>query len=250
MAALYSKICGVSLEEAQTFVQVSGGTGAAWLNMSWGGAELLLVYEAPESIKEEMMRMGYWDQLEIDPIGRDGLVFIVNENNPVDSLTREQLIGIYSGAITDWAEVGGNPGPIAAFQRNIESGSQTLFLSLLMGDTEPMDAPTELRPGGMGGLMEAVSEFDGSGGAIGFSVFYYADLMYDAPNLKIISVDGIAPGSGSIGSGQYPLVNDFYVVIQKFQQPDSPARVLRDWFLTDEARQFMRELKYVPAEPG
>ena len=246
MAALYSKICGVPLDDAETLVHVSGGTGAVWRNMMWGGADLLIVYEAPENIKEEMTETGLWDQLEITPIGRDGLVFLVSADNPVDSLTREQLVGIYSGAITDWSEVGGEPGPIAAFQRNLESGSQTLFLGLLMKDTTPMDAPTELRPGGMGGLMEAISEFDGSGGAIGFSVFYYADLMYEAPNLKILSVDGIAPTTESISNGRYPLVNDFYVVIRKSEPEGSPARILRDWLLTDEARQLMSDLNYVP----
>ena len=248
MAALYSSVCGVSMDEAETLVQTSGGTGAVWRNMMWEGADLLLVYEAPENIKAEMEEQGILDQLEITPVGRDGLVFLINAQNPVDNLTREQLTGIYTGEITDWSEVGGEEGPVAAFQRNLESGSQTLFLGLLMQDIQPMEPPTELRPVGMGALIDAVANYDGSGGAIGFSVYYYANLMYENPGLKLLSVDGIAPSPESIGGGSYPLVNDFYAVIRKSEPEDSPARLLRDFLLTDEGRKLMRDANYVPVE--
>jgi phosphate transport system substrate-binding protein len=98
----------------------------------------------------------------------------------------------------------------------------------------------------MGALIDAVSSFDGSGGAIGFSVYYYANLMNERPNLKLLSVDGIAPSAESIGGGSYPLVNDFYAVIRKSAPADSPARLLRDWLLTEEGKAFMREANYVP----
>ena len=247
MARVYSEICGVPLEEAETLVQASGGTGAVWRNMMYEGADLLLVYEAPENIKAEMEEMGLYDALEIVPIGRDGLVFLVNAQNPVDSLTREQLVGIYTGAISDWSETGGGSGPIAAFQRNLESGSQALFLALLMGDIPPMEPPSELRPAAMGSLIDAVAEYDGSGGAIGFSVYYYANLMYDNPDLKLLAVDCVEPSTESIGDGSYPLVNDFYVVIRKSEAENSPARMLRDWLLTDEGAAVLASANYVPA---
>jgi phosphate transport system substrate-binding protein len=171
----------------------------------------------------------------------------VNTKNPVENLIREQLIGIYTGAISNWSEVGGEEGDVKAFQRNQESGSQTLFLGLLMKDIEPMEPPKELRPGTMGELIDAVAAYDGTGGAIGFSVYYYANLMYENPNLKLLSVDGIAPAADSIGSMEYPLVNDFYAVIRKTEPADSPARLMRDWLLSDEGRQRMLDENYVPA---
>ena len=246
LAKLYSGICGVPLDDAETMVQTSGGTGAVWQNMMFDGADLLIVYEAPDHIRAEMEETGLWDELDITPIGRDGLVFLVNTQNPVDNLSREQLIDIYTGKTTDWSGVGGNSGPIAAFQRNLESGSQTLFLGLLMKGIEPMEPPSELRPAGMGALIDAVAEYDGSGGAIGFSVFYYANLMYENPNLKLLSVDGAEPSAASIKDGSYPLVNDFYVVIRKHEPDDSPARILRDWLLTDEGRRLLTDMNYVP----
>ena len=243
-AGLYRGVFGISAEDAEAMVTVSGGTGAVWRNLLWEGADLLIVYEAPENIKEEFkFEMA---GLEMDPIGRDGLVFLVNEKNPVDDLSVLQLQDIYTDKITNWKDVGGDSGPISAFQRNIESGSQTLFLKLLMDGIEPAEPQTELIVGSMSGLIESVAAFDGSGGAIGFSVFYYADLMYANPDLKLLSVNGIQPSSDSIKNEEYPLVNDFYIVIRADEPEDSPVRLLRDWFLTDEGTALLLAENYVP----
>jgi phosphate transport system substrate-binding protein len=94
--------------------------------------------------------------------------------------------------------------------------------------------------------MDMLSEYDGSGGAIGYSVFYYANLMYEKPNLKLLKVDGTAPSAESIGSGGYPLTNEFYAVIHKEAPADSPARLIRDWLLTGAGKDFMRAANYVP----
>ncbi len=66
-------------------------------------ARMLVVYEAPDYVKEELQEANV--QLEQKPIGVDALVFIVNEDNPVKSLTRQQLKDIYAGKITNWKEV-------------------------------------------------------------------------------------------------------------------------------------------------
>lgn len=243
IARIYSDICAIPREDAEAMVTVSG-TSSAWRNLLERSADLLIVYEPAQTIKDEIESAK--EKLEITPIGRDGLVFVVNKNNPIDSLTRQQLIDIYTGKITDWAEVGGNPGPIAPFQRNEESGSQVLFLDLLMKDTKPMEPAKDYRYSSMQGLIDNVANYDGEGGSIGFSVYYYANLMYANPELKLLKVDGIDPTSQTIGDGTYPLVNDFYVAIREGTAVGGPIRQLRDWLLTDEAAKVMREENYVP----
>lgn len=243
IAQVYSTVCGVPLEEAQTMVEVST-TSPAWRNLVSGAADLLLVYEAAQDVQQEIESSGV--ALEVSPIGRDGLVFLVNTKNSVESLTQDQLRDIYSGKITDWSGVGGQPGEIAAFQRDAQSGSQTLFLKLLMKDIAPMVPPSELVPAFMGELIDYVSEYDGAGGSIGYSVYYYADQMYKNPNLKLLQVDGIAPTPETIGNASYPLIHDFYVVIRQDEPENSPARQLRDWLLTDAGRDVLVAAGYVP----
>lgn len=244
MAQYMAETCGISVEEAETLV-VASTTPNAWYNLANENVDLLIVYEASAetiaSIQNE------YENLEITPIGRDGLVFLVNTDNPVQSLTQEELINIYTGNITNWNEVGGNDAEIVPFQRSVGSGSQTLFLKLLMKDVPPMEAPTELAPGGMGQLIDMLAEFDGSGPAIGYSVYYYAHNMYTDPNVRMIGVDGIQPTNETLADGSYPFTNDFYVVIRSDEPEDSAARQLRDWILSDEGREALVAAGYVPA---
>jgi len=252
LARIYAEITGLPREEAETLVQFNlGSTGLIWtdfLNDYPDTPDLLIVYEPPEEVKEEYAEQ--LGKLEIDPLGRDGLVFMVNAQNPVESLTVQQLRGIYTAEITDWSEVGGAAEEIRPFQRNPDSGSQTLFMKLLMQGDDPMDPPRELFVGTMGGLIDAVAGFDGSGAAIGYSVYYYANLMYANPDLKLIAVDGVEPTNETIEDKSYPLTNDFYVVIRADTPADSPVRALRDWLLTDEGRRLLEEENYVWARTG
>ena len=70
---------------------------------------------------------------EFTQIGSEAFVFFVHKDNPVSSLTAEQIRGIYAGEITNWKEVGGNDEPIVAFQRNEGSGSQSMLLRFMGG---------------------------------------------------------------------------------------------------------------------
>ena len=70
----------------------------------------------------------------------NGLVFMVNAANPVDSLTTEPLRRIYTGEITNWWAAGGVE--IIPFQRNEEAGSQTAMRKLVMGDLPLMPPPS------------------------------------------------------------------------------------------------------------
>lgn len=245
MAALYSELIGVSLEEAETFVEVST-TSPSWRNLINARVDLLIVYEAPKTVQDEIDSSGV--ELEITPIGRDGLVFLANTENKVNNLTQEQIKDIYTGKITNWSSVGGNDSEIIPFQRDKESGSQTLFEKLLLKGTEPMEAPTELRPLSMGGLIDGVAYYDGSGGAIGYSVFYYAKEMYSKPNLKLLEVDGVAPSVKTIGNGTYPLVNNFYAVIRKSEDVNSPTRLIYNLLISDAGAGIVEKTGYAPIE--
>lgn len=247
IAQMMADAAGVPLEEAQSSVTVST-TAYAWENMGVYGSSdigLLVVYEAPDYVKEEIAAAGV--ELEQKAVGRDALVFIVNEENPVQSLTLGQLRDIYAGRVTNWSEVGGADAPIVAFQRGEDSGSQTLFQKLLIGDGELMEAPTELAPASMGGLVDSVAAYNNSANAIGFSVYYYIDQMYSQPGLRLLAVEGVEPSNDTIAAQEYSLCNDFYAVIRANAAPDSPERRIYDWLSTDAGRACIEKAGYVPA---
>ncbi len=242
MEALAVKITGCSQIEAEETLSDFSNTNPCYLHLAKGERDILLAYEPADETKQEI---AHYAPLTMEPVGRDGLVFIVNKDNPVESLTTQQIYDIYTGRITNWKEVGGNDQPIKAFSRPETSGSQTLMRKLLLKDAEMIEGVTE-RIESMEGIINRLLDYDNSANAIGYSVYYYASAMYDQPALKFLAVDGVEPSTDSIRTKEYPLLNDFYVVTN--EQSCEEALKIRDWLLSVEGQDFVEENGYVPAK--
>jgi phosphate transport system substrate-binding protein len=176
-------------------------------------------------------------------------VFIVNKDNPVDSLTIGQVRGIYSGTITNWNQVGGDNREIQAFQREENSGSQTAMQQLVM-QGEPMLEPPRIASGGsMGGLVERVAEYQNGAGSIGYTFEFYVKNLYTNENIKVLKIDGVEPNAASYLDGSYPLTSAYYAVIRSDEPVGSPARKLRDFLLSDTGRQVIELAGYTAVPP-
>ena len=91
-------------------------TTESYRELMAGNADLLIAAEPNSAVFDEMESAGF--EIEMEPVAMDALVFLVNADNPVDSLTLDELKGIYTGKITNWSEVGCNDAEIIPFQRN------------------------------------------------------------------------------------------------------------------------------------
>ena len=240
--AVCAVLLGESREEVGDLVKFAKTT-QAYRELMSGSADLLIVGEPNEDILAEKETQGF--QWEMSPFATDAFVFVVNEDNPVESITVDQARQIYAGEITNWKELGGEDREITAFQRNADAGSQALMEKLVMRGTPMMDAPEGYVVGTMGGLIEAVKEYDNSPGAIGYTVYYYADEMEMAQGLKLLKLEGVEPSPATIRSGEYPLVNPKYVVISADAEADGPTRILYDWILGDEGQKLVQAEGYV-----
>ena len=246
--ALLSHACAIPRDQAELYVNHST-TPDAYYNLLSGSCDLLIVYEPPTSAYEYATMFGgsLRDDVQMAPIGRDALVFLVNESNPVRTLGALQIQSIYKGDISQWSAVGGEDKPIDAFQRDPDSGSQTLMRVLVMGDTPMAQAPAELVPGSMGELIEKIIGFDNSDRALGYSVYYYVRNMVGMQGLRVLAVDGIEPSAETIANGQYPYTQDFYVAIRTEEPEGSPARLLYDFLQSDQGQALVEATRYVPA---
>ena len=177
------------------------------------------------------------------PVGTEAFVFFVHKDNPIDNLTTEQIKGIYSGEITNWKQVGGKNEEIAAFQRNEGSGSQSM-LQRFMGDTPIMEAPTEMVNTMMSGIIEQVSSYRSKSNSIGFSFRYYVEGIIQNPDIKVLSVDGVAPTAGNIRNGSYPIVTPMYAVTYE-ENTNENVDLLLQWILSEEGQYIIEETGYV-----
>lgn len=206
--------------------------------------EVELIFSVPISEEQRKMADEAGVTLFIEPVAREGFVFVVNAENPVDSLTSEQLRKIYSGEITNWSEVGGNDEPILPYQRNTDSGSQN-YMTVFMGDTPLLPPKKEYVQGMMMSLMDAIAVYDNSSGAIGYSVFSYAAQMYEnGDKVKYIAVDGVKPTKATMADGSYPLLSCTYIIYTD-KSPES-AKEFTEKVLSEEGQGYVLDSGYLP----
>ncbi len=142
-------------------------------------------------------------ELASEEITREAFVFLVNEENPIEELTIEELKGIYSGEIKNWKEVGGRDEEIIAYQRNEDSGSQ-IRMKKFMGDVKLGNKIYEADEMGM--LVMYVQGFDGGVGSIGYNMYTFVDKHYEGQGVRFINVNGIEPTDETIFNEEYPIV--------------------------------------------
>ena len=237
-----SVLLGESRDDVADLVQFNRTT-QSFRNLMAGNADILISGEPNKAVWDEMEENHY--EADTFIFGRDALVFVVNENNPVDSLTTDQIRDIYSGKITNWKEVGGEDAPIIAIQRNEGAGSQALIKKLVMKDVPMMEAPEEYVASEMGMLMSVVKSYDNSANAIGYSVYYYAHDMEMAQGLKLLKVDGVEPCRQTIRDETYPHLNAYYCVIAHDTPADSPIRYLYNFIMSEEGQRLIDSEGYV-----
>lgn len=229
---------------ASSLLTFEGSTTDNYNALVDGTFDIILAYEPSEQAKAYAEEKGVtW---EMTPIGIDALVFITGKNNPTENLTTEQISAIYNGEITNWAEVGGPDKNIAAYVRNTDSGSHTLFD--LFFDLKNYDSiQREYIIGSMVGLLDAIASYQGTDEALGYTVYYYLTNMESATleTSKLLAVNDVMPSNDTIASGEYPLSNEFYAVIRSDTPQNSQTRILYDWICSAQGREIAESENYV-----
>ena len=226
---------------ALLYVDTTPAAYEALLNRT---ADVIFVADPSEEQRAEAEKRGL--EMVFTPFAREAFVFFVDNHNYIGNLTAQQVRDIYSGRIADWSEVGGDAGPITAYQRNPGSGSQSMMLRFMGGD-ELMEAPMVET---MGGLIKQVADYEAGGGSIGYSFRYYFTEMVGNDQTHMLNLDGVAPTVENIQNGSYPALTTVYAVY--LADNENPlARRLCEWTTSDEARAIVEQIGYVPyAEPS
>lgn len=187
-------------QHPNVFVDYAGGGSNIGL-MSFLANEADLIFVSGEIQPEERHQLDKKGSV-IDTFAIDGLAVIVNLNNPVKSLSVQQLRDIYAGRITNWKDVGGADWPIALYSRDISSGTYSFFKDKVLDSLDYAKDDINLTHN-----EEIVSNVANTKQAIG-----YVGLSYiNKPNIKpvpLVFKEGEAPQAPNfqnIGSNSYHL---------------------------------------------
>ncbi len=168
-------------------------------------------------------------------IALDGIAVLVNDCNPVESLTVEQLAGLYTGSLADWSEAGGRSGPVACIGRESGSGTRDGFESAT-GTEDACILAQELTA--TGAVLEAVRN---NPQAIGYASLASVE---GRGGIRILTIDGVACTEAAILNGTYALQRPFVFVTRGTL--NDRAQAFFDWAASPQAAEYIRQAGAIP----
>ena len=217
------------------------GTHESYTSLITGTAQLGLAARGP-SADELALAREKGAQIKTLPIALDAFVFIVNRENPVRDITVDQIRSIYTGKLTDWAQLGGPKGRIQPYQRDRNSGSQETMEKLVMQGLEMVKASNLEMTLSMTGPFNAIRH---DKGGIGYTFYYFDTYMAFMPEIAMLGIRGVNPNPNTIQGRSYPFVAEVVVAWLSTLPEGTPAAAIRDWLLTNEGQSVVAESGYV-----
>ena len=165
----------------------------------------------------------------------DGIAIIVNNSNTVADLTVEQIAQIYTGAITNWSQVGGQDGEIVLIGREAGSGTRDGFESITGTEDECLYRQ-ELTS--TGDVITTVSQ---NPNAIG-----YASLAAVDDDVKTLTVGGVAPSEETVKDGSYVVQRPFVLATRTGEDLSPAAQAFFDYITSSDAASIISQQGAVP----
>lgn len=163
-----------------------------------------------------------------------GIAPIVNFSANISNVSKEQLIDIFTGKVTNWKEVGGADLPIVVINRASGSGSRATFEQFGLDSQEPITAQEQDNTGTVRKLVQETA------GSISYVSFPYLSDKYQA-----LSIDGIAPSRENVETNEWKIWAYQHMYTSKDQDPITQH--FMEFMMSDEVQKdIVPELGYIP----
>ncbi len=218
---------------------VGGGSGTGITALMDGSTDICMSsreLKIEEKLKFAEKGIDYREVI----LGSDALSVIVHPSNKISQLTSEQLEGIFTGAITNWKEVGGDDMKIIAYSRESSSGTYEFFKDHVMDKKNY--ASSVLNMPATGAIVQSISQ---TLGAIG-----YIGLAYMTGSIKALSVSYdqgttfVEPSLENALDKTYPISRPLYY----FYDVKNEAKVkpFIDFCLSQQGQEIVSKTGYIP----
>ena len=135
------------------------------------------------------------------PFAMDGVAVIIHSSNPVSELSREYIISIFTGKITNWQELGGEDRPITVVNKAEGRSTLELFLAFFKLSNSDIKAQVVI-----GDNQQGIKTVTGNPGAIGYVSIGTAEFEAEfGTPIKLLPMDGINPTTARVADGSFPL---------------------------------------------
>ena len=168
----------------------------------------------------------------------DGIAVVIDTNNTVADLTKDQLVQIFTGAIKDWSEVGGSSQPIVVIGREAGSGTRGAFEELLEVE-DACEYSNEINS--TGGVMAKVAS---TAGAIGYVSL---DILDDS--VTAVKVDGVEPTEENIKAGSYLLSRPFVMSTKgEISEQNETVKAFLDYMMSAEGAELIKKVGLITVQ--
>lgn len=171
--------------------------------------------------------------LKANVIAMDGICVIVNPANSVNALTKKQVKDIYTGALSNWKQVGGPDEKIMAISRDSSSGTFEAFGTLVLDGAK-------VRPDA---LMQASNQAIASTVSRTPCGIGYVGLGYVTSAVKAVDVDGVKASKETVLSNKYPIGRPLFMYTNG--APKGLAKEFIDYILSPEGQKLVEEEGFV-----
>jgi len=224
----------------ETTIQVTGGGSGTGISALINGTTEIC--EASRSMKDSE-KAQLKEKAGAGPeeiiVAKDGLSVYLNDSNPLNELTMEQLKGIFTGKITNWKEVGGSDAKIIPYSRENSSGTYVFFKEHVLGNADY--TPRAQAMPGTAAVVNAVSKEKSS---IGYGGAAYAKGIKVIKVKKDAGSEGIAPTDATVKNGTYPLSRPLFFYLRN--KPAGEIKAIVDWVLSAEGQAVVLKVGYFP----
>ncbi|MCM6882015.1 phosphate ABC transporter substrate-binding protein [Enterococcus italicus] len=163
-----------------------------------------------------------------------GMAPVVNKDAGVSNVTKDQLIDIFTGKITNWSEVGGKDEAITVINRASGSGTRATFEKWALDGAKPIQSQEQ---DSSGTVKKIVSETPGA--------ISYLALSYIDDSLQELSIDGVEPTAENIETNDWKVWS--YEHMYTKGEPDAGVKKFLDYMTSDEVQNgAVKELGYLP----
>ncbi|MBN2534254.1 MAG: phosphate ABC transporter substrate-binding protein [Spirochaetales bacterium] len=182
-------------------------------------------------------------------VGLDGLIIIVNNENPVIELDLDQVRDIFLGRIDNWKNTGGYNSKIVILSRESNSGTYTFFKERVLKRGNK-NSKEEFSPHAllMPSSQAIVNEISQNPHAIGYVGMGYAHARVKSLKLKDTSkpadADPVAPTIDNVLNGSYPISRPLFLYTNG--EPSGNIKVFIDFALSERGQIIVRETDFVP----
>jgi len=228
-----------------------GGSGIGIASLMDGNCDMANASREMKAEEKKLVKANNDGQEAVKHVvGYDALAIYVHKDNPLESISIEQLAELYGegATITNWSQLGvPDDSPLAGKEiavvgRQNSSGTYAYFREAVLGKNR------EFRQGvaKMLGSKDVVANITKTPGAIGYSGMGYAT---DGVKMLAISAKAgepaVAPTLENALNQTYPVTRP--LMIYTIGEPTGAVKEYLDWINSEEGQKIVMEKGYVPA---